>query len=675
MKNIYLKLIIIFIISFLMGINNIFAASFKYSEFDFDKFAEENNGYWINECSDSESSMSKCKDPIIVSQKKFYTRLYKLLASKENKGYLVDDKIIIQTVFFNYEPSSFNDESSAYNLDNDENVEDDGENASAEFFEQETDTLKLLVNAMIGYESVCYGVTDPIVAADESLACREGSLDENNKCLVPIKTRSLSFWEKFADSVTSFFGIQNNNSFDCDAYTKSLNYSSGKNITSGSKVVEEGYWEFLEQGNYFDNKPNLQNYYQSILDKEKVNSIKDLSAAKKEAYHDELVEIRKEIVSDIKSILDNYNEGRAENVKLNNARNDSYWWPIGSTTVTQNGNNIFATGDPASVAITSNYGVRVHPVYGTTRKHFGLDLGGIGGNGETNIIAAKSGTVVAVNTNCFSTTDSEDHCGGGYGNYVEILHDDGLYTFYAHMHQNTITVKEGQSVTQGQVIGKMGTSGVSTGTHLHFEVRTGPNQATAVDPLGYIDPSNPRPSSTSNLGQFLTMVIGFEGAGPSRGDNYIVYCDEGDVPTVGAGVTLRDNAGDFASFGYHLNGVSPFRNYCGQEIPKSVVDQVFGLEIENWANYVKRKLSSAGLTLPQHQIDALTDLCYNGGSRMDDFLVQYNNYGASEALCSNWWNNYFIKNQDGKVLQGLKTRRYKECNYTFLKGIYDGSYS
>lgn len=107
------------------------------------------------------------------------------------------------------------------------------------------------------------------------------------------------------------------------------------------------------------------------------------------------------------------------------------------------------------------------------RYHYGIDVGnaGIGG---ANVYAAQSGTVIVVN--------SDNSWGGGYGNYVVIDHGNGVSTLYAHMKENSVTVYKGQSVQVGQVIGKVGTTGWSTGNHLHFEVRI---NGTAVNPFNY----------------------------------------------------------------------------------------------------------------------------------------------------------------------------------------------
>ena len=116
--------------------------------------------------------------------------------------------------------------------------------------------------------------------------------------------------------------------------------------------------------------------------------------------------------------------------------------------------------------ITSYYGYRIHPVYGYYKFHAGVDIGASGGS---SIWAASDGTVIT------STY------GSGYGNYVVIRHDDGNYSLYAHMSSRAVSV--GQYVSRGQVIGYVGSTGVSTGYHIHFEVWNSSQQTT--DPLGY----------------------------------------------------------------------------------------------------------------------------------------------------------------------------------------------
>ena len=114
----------------------------------------------------------------------------------------------------------------------------------------------------------------------------------------------------------------------------------------------------------------------------------------------------------------------------------------------------------------SAYGWRIHPIWGDRRFHAGEDIGAPSG---TPILAADSGLVTVIPDN-----------GNGYGNYIMINHGGGRVTLYAHM--SGFAVSNGATVTQGQTIGYVGSTGNSTGPHLHFEVRV--NGAT-TDPKSY----------------------------------------------------------------------------------------------------------------------------------------------------------------------------------------------
>lgn len=105
--------------------------------------------------------------------------------------------------------------------------------------------------------------------------------------------------------------------------------------------------------------------------------------------------------------------------------------------------------------ITSRQGPRTHPVTGEYKNHGGTDIGASYGSA---IYAADSGTVVR----------SADGWNGGWGNYVMIDHGNGMQTLYAHMSSRAVSV--GQTVSRGQTIGYVGSTGMSTGPHLHFEM-------------------------------------------------------------------------------------------------------------------------------------------------------------------------------------------------------------
>ena len=495
-------LVSVFLIIFLLGTNKVYA-SFKYSDFDYDEFAEQTKDYWTTYCP---SGDQECIDQIIKTQRKFYTKLYNLLARYEARNLIIDDTIIIATVFYEYTPSGFNDTSGSYKMDN-----DDGKNYNVdvdedkEFFEQEIDTLKLLLKAMIGYERTCYGVSNPRTETETiktedgeekietHYVCDDGNLTETGngyKCYSSLKKESVSFWRKYADAFGSFFGIKSDSQKECEQLASSSGYGESKVTTDGKKqVLEYGYWEFLEKGRYFDNKANLYHRYLGLLQKANTKDISELYD--NEEYEKELIKVRQRIIADIKEIIDKYRKYRPESAYNDSSRND-FWWPIGSAETEEKDGKVFASGDPISTTITSSFGPRVDPVdKSVTKNHHGIDIGNLGGNGNAYVIAAKAGTVTSINTNCVSGGD--ETCGSGYGNYVLIQHSNGLYTFYAHLHENSIRVEEGESVGQGQVLATAGSSGKSTGTHLHFEVRVGPTSSNAVDPLEYINPDNPRP--------------------------------------------------------------------------------------------------------------------------------------------------------------------------------------
>lgn len=123
--------------------------------------------------------------------------------------------------------------------------------------------------------------------------------------------------------------------------------------------------------------------------------------------------------------------------------------------------------------ITSPYGYRIHPIYGTKKLHTGVDISGSGINGKP-VYAAADGVV------------SVAEYDSSYGNHVIINHgtaSDGKYyqTLYAHMTRDVVSV--GQTVKKGQKIGLVGSTGASTGPHLHFEMRVNGGR---VNPLNYV---------------------------------------------------------------------------------------------------------------------------------------------------------------------------------------------
>jgi murein DD-endopeptidase MepM/ murein hydrolase activator NlpD len=121
---------------------------------------------------------------------------------------------------------------------------------------------------------------------------------------------------------------------------------------------------------------------------------------------------------------------------------------------------------PCQGELTSDFGNRIHPVYGYGRFHGGCDFTTAHG---TPIKATAAGTVV------------HSDWLGGYGKVIEIDHGNGLKTLYAHCSE--LVVKEGVEVKKGQVIAKVGTTGLSSGPHCHYEVHLGKDR---IDPKPYL---------------------------------------------------------------------------------------------------------------------------------------------------------------------------------------------
>lgn len=127
---------------------------------------------------------------------------------------------------------------------------------------------------------------------------------------------------------------------------------------------------------------------------------------------------------------------------------------------------IMAWPAPGYTRITSSFGYRIHPILKVKKLHTGID---IAVPSNSTIVAAQSGTVIAAEYN------------GGYGKIVMIDHGGGIVTLYAH--NNTLLVKEGDKVEKGQAISKSGSTGLSTGPHLHFEVR---EDGKYIDPIPWV---------------------------------------------------------------------------------------------------------------------------------------------------------------------------------------------
>lgn len=178
------------------------------------------------------------------------------------------------------------------------------------------------------------------------------------------------------------------------------------------------------------------------------SDISNKEAAIKE-YEDMIAQQNAEIAALEKAVAEEKAKLAAENAQARVYNGGMFAWPC-----------------PSYTRISDDYGYRIHPTLGTEQFHNGVDMAAPAG---TPILAAYDGDVVAA---AYSST---------MGNYIMIDHGSGLYTIY--MHASVLYVSKGQSVTKGETIAGVGTTGRSTGNHLHFSVRL---NGSYVSPWNYL---------------------------------------------------------------------------------------------------------------------------------------------------------------------------------------------
>lgn len=214
------------------------------------------------------------------------------------------------------------------------------------------------------------------------------------------------------------------------------------------------------------------------LQQEKQKKVDSLTAEQKdiqkklEDYNAEMKKLEKlekeQIEKEKKTKKEAEEKARIKNTKNNNTTNNNGGSNSGGSSNPTQSTGAFMWPVPSSHRISSNYGYRIHPIYHTKKLHAGIDIAAAGG---ADIVAADSGTVIL----------SSFGYNGGYGNYVIISHGNGVTTRYAHC--SNLYVKVGQTVTKGQTIAAVGTTGSSTGNHCHFEVRI---NGESKNPLNYV---------------------------------------------------------------------------------------------------------------------------------------------------------------------------------------------
>ena len=248
-----------------------------------------------------------------------------------------------------------------------------------------------------------------------------------------------------------------------------------KQVEEEKKKIENEKTELENSKKSLDNAKQTKTAKASALkvaEKEKEQKASKLSQEEK-ATQKEIEEMqadRAAIDKELKKIAIEEQRRREEAKKNSNKGNSSSPTYVDSTP--SSSGYIF----PVAGLSKANIRVKSYPSY---PGHTGVDVNiGVAGR---SVVAVKDGTV--------QVSEAKRKANGeykSYGEYIIINHHDGTMTLYGHMLAGSRRVSKGQSVKQGQVIGTVGSTGNSTGTHLHFEVRTLANSYRAVNPLPYL---------------------------------------------------------------------------------------------------------------------------------------------------------------------------------------------
>jgi murein DD-endopeptidase MepM/ murein hydrolase activator NlpD len=279
---------------------------------------------------------------------------------------------------------------------------------------------------------------------------------------------------------TFVYIIANISSFDSNNYIACLTNASPETISIAYESMAQSLVDKAR------NDRTESSYNIAVAE---VNKLKDEGT--KARLLNELEEIKKSIGSN-----NNSNNPSQSGGGVSSGNNTGWWFPAGSTSTTTKNGKLFASGEPCGTILTAYFAGNDSVHQGLGGGHGAIDIGIPRGS---YVIATRAGTVVFPGEydridypDSAIEPDSEGNydCTGLVANYVKIDHGDGTMSGYAHFLANTITVRAGDYVEQGQVIGQVGSSGCSTGPHLHFEVFV---NGTKVDPLNYVSTTNPRP--------------------------------------------------------------------------------------------------------------------------------------------------------------------------------------
>jgi murein DD-endopeptidase MepM/ murein hydrolase activator NlpD len=223
-----------------------------------------------------------------------------------------------------------------------------------------------------------------------------------------------------------------------------------KDLTDTKAVIEKEKTVFVEE------KEKLETEKQALT--AKLSELKGLE--------DEKAGLINTLTDEVKDIATEIGDTIEENKELQNDITALIKAEAKKNASVQESTNSSGYIKPVSGRVTSSFGYRIHPILGYKKLHTGIDFAATAG---TPIKASRAGTVIRASYN------------SSYGNHVIIDHGNGVTTLYAHM--SALNTRNGAKVSQGQVIGYVGSTGMSTGPHLHLEFRLNGN---LVNPAPYL---------------------------------------------------------------------------------------------------------------------------------------------------------------------------------------------
>ena len=357
---------------------------------------------------------------------------------------------------------------------------------------------------------------------------------------------------------------------------------------------------------------------------------------------------------DIKDVIDIFQE--IKSFQITSGSGISWWWPIGSEETEVIDGVEYASGTPVDTYISSGVG----PRWG--KNHGGIDITGCPRG--TNIIAAKSGIVEMVVDGYGDGYIGFAEGTASYGNFIKIKHDDGTVSIYAHLLKGTIKVSKNDTVQQGQVLAGMGTSGNSSGVHLHFEIRDISNNR--LDPEEYVSEEEPRPAgSSSSLRDWIWGIEG--GSSYINGTTWTVFdpSGEGDnTMNLAHGMVIADYNGAASWY----PEIIPGNITVGQTVTEEQANKVWELKIKGFSDAIDSACVKHNVTLNANQRDALISCIYRlgyGKNQHNDLVSSYKT-GGNAGLWGYMKDTY---NKNSEYEKGTKNRVAEEYEL-FVKGDY-----